>query len=44
MLFSDDVQADCERMKGRGAEFAVPLTDATASKIAQLSDTCSNLI
>jgi predicted enzyme related to lactoylglutathione lyase len=44
MFFSDDVQADYERMKGRGAEFTMPPTDVTASKIAMLKDTCGNLI
>jgi predicted enzyme related to lactoylglutathione lyase len=44
MLFSDDVQADYERMTARGAEFSVPPTDATGSKIAKLSDTCGNLL
>jgi predicted enzyme related to lactoylglutathione lyase len=44
MFFSDDVQADYERMKGSGAEFTMPPTDVTASKIAMLKDTCGNLI
>jgi predicted enzyme related to lactoylglutathione lyase len=44
MFFTDDVQADYERMKGRGAEFTVPPKDVTASKIAMLNDTCGNLI
>ena len=44
MFFSDDVQADWERMKARGAEFAMPPTDVTGSKIAKLNDTCGNLI
>ena len=44
MFFSDDVQADYERMKGRGAEFTMPPTDVTASKIARVKDTCGNLI
>ena len=44
MFFSDDVQAEYERMKGRGAEFTMPPTDVTASKIAMLKDTCGNLI
>jgi predicted enzyme related to lactoylglutathione lyase len=43
-LFTDDVQADYERMKGRGAEFTMPPTDVTGSKIATLNDTCGNLI
>ena len=44
MFFSDDVQAEYERMKGRGAEFTMPPTDVMASKIAMLKDTCGNLI
>ena len=44
MFFSDDVQGDYDRMKGRGAEFSLPPTDATGSKIAKLHDTCGNLI
>jgi len=44
MFFTDNVQADYERMKPRGAEFTMPPTDVTASKIAMLKDTCGNLI
>jgi predicted enzyme related to lactoylglutathione lyase len=44
MFYTDDVQADYERMKARGAEFAVPPKDVTASKIAMVNDTCGNLI
>jgi predicted enzyme related to lactoylglutathione lyase len=44
MFFTDDLQADYERMKERGAEFTMPPTDVTASKIAMLRDTCGNLI
>ncbi len=44
MFYTNDVQADYERMKARGAEFTMPPTDVTASKIAKLSDTCGNLI
>jgi predicted enzyme related to lactoylglutathione lyase len=44
MFFTDDVQADYERMKARGAEFTVPPKDVTGSKIALLNDTCGNLI
>src|SRR6266511_4381945 len=36
MFFTADVQADYERMKARGAEFTMPPTDVTASKIAML--------
>ncbi len=44
MFYTDDVQADYERMKARGAEFTVAPKDVTASKIAMLNDTCGNLI
>jgi predicted enzyme related to lactoylglutathione lyase len=44
MFSTDDVQADYERMKARGAEFTMPPTDVTGSKIARLNDTCGNLI
>ena len=44
MFFTDDVQAEYEGMKARGAEFTMPPTDVTASTIAMLNDTCGNLI
>jgi predicted enzyme related to lactoylglutathione lyase len=44
MFFTEDVQAEYERMKARGAEFTVPPTNATGSKIAKLTDTCGNVI
>ena len=44
MFYTDDVQADYERMKARGAEFTMPPTDVTGSKIAKVNDTCGNLI
>jgi predicted enzyme related to lactoylglutathione lyase len=44
MFFTDDVEADHERMKARGAEFTMPPTDATGSTIAMVNDTCGNLI
>jgi predicted enzyme related to lactoylglutathione lyase len=44
MFFTDNVQADYERMKARGAEFTTPPTEVTGSKIAMLKDTCGNLI
>jgi predicted enzyme related to lactoylglutathione lyase len=44
MFYTDDVQAEYERMKARGAEFTMPPTDVTGSKIAMLNDTCGNLI
>ena len=44
MFFTDDVQADYDRMKGRGADFTLPPKEVTGSKIAMLNDTCGNLI
>ena len=44
MFYTDDVKSDHERIRGRGAEFTMPPTDATASTIAMLNDTCGNLI
>ena len=44
MFFSDDVQRDFELIKGRGAEFTMPPTEVTASKIAMLKDGCGNLV
>src|SRR6202161_3397912 len=44
MFYTDDVKGDYERMKARGAEFTMPPTDVTASRIAMLRDTCGNLI
>jgi len=44
MFFTDDVQADYERIKARGANFTLPPKDVTGSKIAMLNDTCGNLV
>jgi predicted enzyme related to lactoylglutathione lyase len=44
MFFTDDVHADYERIKARGANFTLPPKDVTGSKIAMLNDTCGNLI
>ena len=38
------VQADYDRIKARGAEFTMPPTDVTASKITMVNDTCGNLL
>jgi len=43
-FFTDDIQADYERIKAKGGEFTMPPTDVTASIIAQVNDTCGNLI
>jgi predicted enzyme related to lactoylglutathione lyase len=44
MFFSDDVQADYDRMKGRGAEFTEPPKDLGYAKVAILRDGCGNLV
>ena len=44
MFYTDDVQADYERIKARGADFTMPPTQVTGSTIAMLNDTCGNLI
>ena len=44
MFFTDDVQAEYDRVKAHGAEFTMPPTDVTASKIAMVKDTCGNII
>ena len=44
MFYTDDVRADYERIKARGADFTMPPTEVTGSTIAMLNDTCGNLI
>ncbi len=44
MFFTDDVKADYEQIKARGAEFTMPPTAVTGSTIAVLKDTCGNLL
>ena len=44
MFYTDDVKAESERIKARGAEFTMPPTDVTGSTIAMLNDTCGNLL
>jgi predicted enzyme related to lactoylglutathione lyase len=44
MFFTDDVEADHERITAGGGEFTMPPTRVTGSTIAQLNDTCGNLI
>jgi len=44
MFFTDDVQGDYDRMKALGADFTMPPTDVTVSKITMVKDTCGNLI
>jgi predicted enzyme related to lactoylglutathione lyase len=44
MFFSDDVQADYERIKALGAEFAMAPTQVPGATIAKVNDTCGNLV
>jgi predicted enzyme related to lactoylglutathione lyase len=44
MFQTDDVKADYERIKSRGGEFAMPPTTVTGATIAQVNDTCGNLV
>jgi predicted enzyme related to lactoylglutathione lyase len=44
MFFTDDVQADYDRMKAHGAEFTMPPTDVKYALSATVKDTCGNLI
>jgi predicted enzyme related to lactoylglutathione lyase len=44
MFYTEDVKADYERIKARGAEFTMPPTEVTGATIALLNDTCGNLI
>ena len=43
-FYSDDLQADYERITAAGGEFTMPPTTVTGSIIAQVNDTCGNLI
>ena len=43
-FITDDVQADYERTKALGAEYTMPPTAVTGSKIAMLHDGCGNII
>nr|HEX4313385.1 VOC family protein [Kofleriaceae bacterium] len=44
MLMTDDLAGDFERIKSKGAKIAMPVTEVTMSKIAQIDDTCGNLV
>jgi predicted enzyme related to lactoylglutathione lyase len=44
MFFTEDVQADYDRMKARSAEFTMPPTDLKYAMNAMVNDTCGNLI
>lgn len=44
MLFTDDLAGELAGIEKRGADVVMPLTDVTASKIAQVKDGCGNLV
>jgi predicted enzyme related to lactoylglutathione lyase len=44
MFFTTDLHADYERIKARGADFTMAPTETTGSTIAQVNDTCGNLV
>jgi predicted enzyme related to lactoylglutathione lyase len=44
MFFSSDVKSDHDRIKAKGGEFKMGPTDVPGATIAQLNDTCGNLI
>ena len=44
MFFTSDIAADYERIKSRGGAFKMPPTKVPGSTIAQLEDTCGNLV
>jgi predicted enzyme related to lactoylglutathione lyase len=44
MFFTDDIRGEFERIGARGGEFVMPPTEVTGSTIAQVDDTCGNLV
>lgn len=44
LLYTNDVAADCAQIQKRGGELAMPPTDVTGSKIAQVRDPAGNLV
>jgi len=43
-FFTEDIKSEAESIKSRGGEFAMPPTTVTSATIAQVNDTCGNLI
>jgi len=43
-FYTDDVKGDHERIKARGGNFIMAPTEVPGSTIAQLHDTCGNII
>ncbi|HEY4179534.1 MAG TPA: VOC family protein [Kofleriaceae bacterium] len=44
MFYTDDVKADAERIKTKGAELTMPPTDVTYAWIAVVKDTAGNVV
>ncbi|MES1156787.1 MAG: VOC family protein [Alphaproteobacteria bacterium] len=44
MFFTDDIKGDYARIAARGGVFTMAPTEVTGSTIAQLNDTCGNLV
>ena len=44
MFYTDNIKRDYETIMGKGGRFAMPPTDITYSWIAQLDDTCGNMV
>ena len=44
MFYTDDVKGDYERIQARGGAFKMVPAEVTGSTIAQLNDTCGNLV
>lgn len=43
-FFSDDIRSECERIAARGAKFAMEVKAVPGATIAQVDDTCGNVI
>ena len=44
MFFTDDVNADHDRIKAKGGDFKMGPADVPGATICQLNDTCGNLL
>jgi predicted enzyme related to lactoylglutathione lyase len=44
MFFTDDIKGDHQRIAARGGSFIMPPTEVTGSTIAQLDDSCGNVV
>jgi predicted enzyme related to lactoylglutathione lyase len=44
MFFTDDIQGECDAIKARGGVLRMAPTEVTGSTIAQVDDTCGNIV